>query len=419
MPPPAKPGPQPGALADLRVIDLTQMLAGPFCTQLLADQGAQVLKVEPLAGDGIRSAGPFRHDDGLRAFGGYFQSVNRNKSSIALDLKHADGRALLEQLIDGADVVVENFRTGVMDRLGLSWETLRARNPALVYATIRGFGDPRSGASPYAHWPAYDVVAQAMGGIMGITGAVGGDPTKIGPGIGDIVPGLMLGIGILAAVHHARRTGQGQFVDVAMADGVLALCERIVYQQSYEDRTPGPQGNRHPLLCPFGLFPARDGWVSIACPDEKLWARLAAAIDRPEMAHDPRYATNPARVQHAAAVIGAVEAFTRARTKAELAALLGGIVPFGPVYTAQDIFDDPHFAQRDMLVEVEHPGCPTPVRIAGVPIKLGTTPGGVHRRAPLLGEHTEEVLRALGVGQDRIHRLLAEGVIAQETPCTH
>lgn len=402
-----------GALADLRVVDLTQMLAGPICTQILADQGAQVIKVESLTGDGIRSSGPFRSDDTLRAFGGYFQSVNRNKSSVALDLKHAEGKALLLQLIENADVVVENFRAGVMERLGLSYETLRETNPQLIYATIRGFGDPRSGQSPYAHWPAYDVVAQAMGGIMSITGAQDGDPTKVGPGVGDIVPGLMLGIGILSAVLHARRTGQGQFVDVAMADGVLALCERIVYQQSYEDRTPGPQGNRHPLLCPFGLFPAQDGWVSIACPDEKLWGQLARRIGRPEMADDPRYATNPARVAHAAEVIAAVEAFTRERSKAQLAQILGGVTPFGPVYTAEDIFADPHFRQRDMIVDVEHPGCATSVQIAGVPIKMSQTPGRIARRAPLLGEHTDEVLRdQLGLGQDTLARLRAEGVIA-------
>lgn len=402
-----------GALADLRVVDLTQMLAGPICTQILADQGAQVIKVESLTGDGIRSSGPFRSDDTQRAFGGYFQSVNRNKSSVALDLKHAEGKALLLQLIENADVVVENFRAGVMERLGLSYETLRETNPQLVYATIRGFGDPRSGQSPYAHWPAYDVVAQAMGGIMSITGAQDGDPTKVGPGVGDIVPGLMLGIGILSAVLHARRTGQGQFVDVAMADGVLALCERIVYQQSYEDRTPGPQGNRHPLLCPFGLFPAQDGWVSIACPDEKLWGQLARRIGRPEMADDPRYATNPARVAHAAEVIAAVEAFTRERSKAQLAQILGGVTPFGPVYTAEDIFADPHFRQRDMIVDVEHPGCATPVQIAGVPIKMSQTPGRIARRAPLLGEHTDEVLRdQLGLGPEALVRLRAEGVIA-------
>jgi len=403
---------QYGALSDLRVIDLSQMLAGPVCTQVLADQGAQVLKIESLEGDGIRSSGPFHPEDELRAFGGYFQSVNRNKSSLALDLKHPEGRAIFMRLVEDADVVVENFRAGVMERLGLGYETLSAHNPRLVYATIRGFGDPRTGPSPYADWPAYDVVAQAMGGIMGITGPQGGPPTKIGPGVGDIVPGLMLSVGILAAIHHAQKTGQGQFVDVAMADGVLALCERIVYQRSYEARTPGGEGNRHPLLCPFGLFPASDGWVSIACANEKLWAALAAIIGRPDMATDSRFASNPSRVKNAAEVIAAVEAFTHSRSKAELATALGGKVPFGAVYSADDIFEDPHFRQRDMLVQLDHPGCPVPLHVAGVPIKLSRTPGGVRRRAPLLGEHTEQVLRhQLGLGAEAVARLREEGAI--------
>lgn len=400
-----------GALAGLRVVDLTQMLAGPICTQTLADQGADVIKIEPLSGDGIRSSGPFLEDDTLRAFGGYFQSVNRNKSSIALDLKHAEGRALFLRLVQEADVLVENFRAGVMERLGVGYEQLRPLNPRLVYATIRGFGDPRSGESPYTHWPAYDVVAQAMGGIMSITGPAGGDPTKVGPGVGDIVPGLLLSVGILAAVNHAQRTGQGQFVDVAMADGVLALCERIVYQHSYEGHVPGPEGNRHPLLCPFGLFRAADGWVSVACPDEKLWTRLAGLIGRPDMAKDPRYATNTARVANAAAVIGAVEQFTRTRTKTELAQIFGGTAPFGPVYTARDIFADPHFKQRKMLVEVDHPGSPTPVSIAGVPIKMSETPGAIWRRAPLLGEHTDELLHGLGLTPADVDRLRREAVV--------
>lgn len=403
---------RPGALSDLRILDLSQILAGPICTQMLADHGAQVIKVESLAGDGIRSSGPFRPDDTLHAFGGYFQSINRNKSSVALDLKQEEGKAIFRRMVEEADVVVENFRAGVMDRLGLGYETLRAIKPALVYATVRGFGDPRSGASPYANWPAYDVVAQAMGGIMNITGEAGGAPTKIGPGVGDIVPGLMLALGILAAVHHARRTGEGQFVDVAMVDGVLALCERTVYQQSYEGRTPGREGNRHPLLCPFGLFPANDGWVAVGCAEEKLWGELARIIDRPDMADDPRYATNRARVEHADEVIAAIGAYTAARSKAELAQALGGRVPFGPVCNSRDIFDDPHYRVREMIVEVEHPGCAEPVQIAGVPIKLSVTPGAVRRRAPLLGEQTDEILLGMGLSRTQIDRLRAERVIA-------
>jgi crotonobetainyl-CoA:carnitine CoA-transferase CaiB-like acyl-CoA transferase len=401
-----------GALTDLKVIDLTQMLAGPFCTQLLGDQGARIIKVEPLGGEGMRRTGPFFKDDTLRSYGGYFQSVNRNKASIALDLKNPDGRQVLKELIATADVVVENFRGGVMERLGLSYEELAELNPALVYATVRGFGDRRSGESQYYEWPAYDVVAQAMGGIMGITGASPEQPTKIGPGVGDTVPALMLAIGILAAVHHARRTGEGQFVDVSMVDSVLALTERIVYQYSYEGRSPVPEGNKHPLLCPFGLFRAKDGWVSIACATDALWRELAHAVGRSDLAESAECATNASRVENASFVIESLEAFTRHKTKDELKAILGGRVPFGPVYTAEDVFHDPHFSTRNMLVEVDHPGSQRRGTIAGVPIKLSKTPGGVGRRAPTAGEDTDSILREIGMSSERIDSLRKAGVVA-------
>jgi crotonobetainyl-CoA:carnitine CoA-transferase CaiB-like acyl-CoA transferase len=405
-----------GALSGLRVIDLTQMLAGPFCTQILADHGADVIKVEALSGDGTRVTGPFLEDDTLRDFGGYFQSVNRNKRSIAVDLKHVEGRAIVQRLVASADVLVENFRSGVMNRLGLSYERLREINPRLIYGTVRGFGDPRSGASPYADWPAYDVVAQAMGGMMGITGPDRETPTKIGPGIGDTVPALMLCIGILAAVHHARESGEGQFVDVAMTDCVLAVCERIVYQTSYTNIIPAPEGNRHPLLCPFGLFRARDGYVSIACAHDGFWEKLALAIGRPGLVTDEAFATNAARVRNAKRVIAVIEAFTSGLTKEEIARRLGGKVPFGPVYTSAEIFADPHYEVREMLVGVEQPGSATPVKIAGVPIKLGRTPGQVRHRAPMLGEHTDEILVAAGYGKEEIEHMRTCGAIGDYPP---
>jgi crotonobetainyl-CoA:carnitine CoA-transferase CaiB-like acyl-CoA transferase len=400
-----------GALDGIRVVDLTQMLAGPFCTQILADHGADVIKIEGLGGDGTRANGPYREDDDLREFGGYFQSVNRNKRSIAVDLKTPHGIEIVYRLIEDADIVVENFRAGVMERLGLSYEQLRERNPRLVYGAVRGFGDPRSGISPYAEWPAYDVVSQAMGGMMGITGPDRHTPMKIGPGVGDTVPALMLCIGLLAAVLRARETGEGQFVDVAMADCVLAMCERIVYQTSYTGAVPTPEGNRHPLLCPFGLFRARDGWVSIAVAHDGFWEKLAHAVGRPELIRDERFATNAARVRNTQQVVDIIEAFTSVRSKAELAECFGGQVPFGPVYTSKEIFEDPHYRARGMLVEVEQPGSSTPVKIAGVPVKLSATPGTVRRRAPRLGEHTEDVLRAAGYDAASIAQLRAAGAI--------
>jgi crotonobetainyl-CoA:carnitine CoA-transferase CaiB-like acyl-CoA transferase len=400
-----------GALADLRVVDVTQMLAGPYCTMLLADQGAEVIKVESLAGDGTRAFGPFRDDDALRAFGGYYASVNRNKRCIALDLKSPEGRDLLLRLTDRADVVVENYRAGVLDRLGLGFETMRARNRKLVYASIRGFGDPHTGGSPYVDWPAYDVVAQAMGGIMGITGPDAETPIKIGPGIGDIFPATMTAFAIMAAVHRARISGQGQYVDVAMVDSVLSLCERIVHQHSFQGRVSGPEGNRHPILCPFGMVPARNGWITLACHDEIYWRALCKLIGKPELIDDPRCASNELRLANRDFVYGEIGAFTSTRTKQELIALLGGKVPFGPVYDVADIVEDPHFRARGMIVELDQPGSASPVAVAGVAPRLSETPGGVRHRAPLLGEHTDAILAELGCGPEEIAAWRAKQVV--------
>lgn len=401
-----------GALAGLVVIDLTQMLAGPYCTMLLADQGAEVIKIEPIEGDPTRSFGPFLDDDSAHHFGGYFQSTNRNKKSVAIDLKSAEGTILLRRLVRNADVVVENFRAGVMDRLGIGYETLAAENPRLVYAAIRGFGDPRTGASPYVDRPAFDVVAQAMGGAMGITGPDAKTPMKIGPGIGDIFPAALAAYGIMAALFHTKSTGQGQFVDVAMYDGVVAMCERIIFQQSYTGRSPVPEGNQHPILCPFGTFPAKDGQVTIGCPRDGFWRELVKIMGRPELADDPRYATNNARLQVGAETIALVEAWTSSRTKAEISAALDGKVPFGPVNTAADIMSDPHIAARDMLAEVEHPGSQQRVVIASTPIRMTLTPGGVRHRAPLTGENTDMVLSSAGLSVEEIADLKARRIIA-------
>lgn len=384
-----------GSLAGLRVIDLTQVLSGPFCTQILADHGADVIKVEPPSGDQTRGLGPFRN--GIReepAISGYFQSVNRNKRSIVLDLKTDHGRQTLLELVDTADALVENYRPGVMDRLGLSYEVLSARNPRLVYAAIRGFGDPRSGQSPYNDWPAFDVVAQAMGGLMGITGQ-NGTPMKIGPGLGDLIPAMMCAFGIAAALIEVARSGRGQFLDVAMVDAVLATCERIVHQHSYTGVIPGPEGNRHPILCPFGLFEAADGHVSLGAPTPEFWTRICRILGQEALATDPRFADNAARLGRKDEVYELIENFTRRHTKAELTALFGGQVPFSCVYDVADIFADPHFGIRDMLVEVEEPGSQTRVTVAGVPVKLSRTPGQVRSRAPLLGEHTEDIMAEL------------------------
>ncbi len=400
-----------GALSGLKVIDLTQALAGPYCTMILADLGADVIKVEALTGDMTRKVGPYPADDHMRAFGPYFQSVNRNKRSIAVDLKREEGREIVKRMVRAADVVVENFRAGVIDRLGLSYEALREVNPRLVYACVRGFGDPRSGESPYANWPAFDVVAQAMGGLLGITGPDPKRPTKVGAGAGDIVPAMFLALGVLAAVRHAERTGEGQFVDVAMYDGVLALCERIVYQYSYHNDIPEPEGNGVSHLCPFDVFEAADGWVAIAAPGDNHWKILCEAIGRPELGDDPNYATNPKRVRRAEEVRDILRGWTSVRTKREIIAALGGKVPCGPVNTVKDIFEDPHPAKRGMIVPIDHPGIERKVAIASSPIRMSATPAGVRNRAPLLGENTVQVLSELGFGSGEIDSLADAGVV--------
>ncbi|HVR30603.1 MAG TPA: CoA transferase, partial [Thermoanaerobaculia bacterium] len=372
------------------------MLAGPYCTMLLADLGADVIKVEPPGGDMTRFSGPFLEEDEEHAYGGYFGSINRNKRSIVLDLKSEDGKAVLRRMVAQSPVLVENYRAGVMERLGLAWESLAESNPALVYASIRGFGDPRTGESPYVSWPAFDVVAQAMGGFMGITGTADGVPLKAGPGVGDIYPAALAALGIVAAVRHAERTGEGQLVDVGMVDAVLSMCERIVYQYSYTGQVPAPEGNAHPMLCPFENFRTRDGWITIAAPGDAHWKLLCGIMGRPEFADDERFRTGRERVRNAAETRRAVSEWTSGRTTREAMAALGGRVPAGPVQTVRDIFDDPHARSRAMLVEVEQAGCARAVTYAGVPIKLTSTPGGVYRRPPRLGEHAREILDELG-----------------------
>ncbi len=405
-----------GVLDGLTVIDLTNMLAGPYASMMLADHGARVIKIEPPGGEDSRRIGPFLKGAAspeAGGYGAYFASINRNKQSIIIDLKNEAGNDLLRSLVAKSDVLIENYRAGVMDRLGLDYETLTRINPRLVYAALRGFGDKRTGESPYADWPAYDPVAQAMGGIMGITGATpGGPPVKIGPGVGDIMPALFLAYGVAAACWRAERTGRGQFLDIGMVDGVLAVCERIIFQFSTTGIAPKTEGGSHPLLCPFGLFPAKDGFVSLGVPKDAFWEPLAQIMDRADLTDDPRYATNAARLERRDEVNALIGEWTARRTKQELMEALGGKVPFGPVFGADDIFADPHFAARGMLAEVEIPGAAYPLTIAGTPLHLSETPGGIRTRAPLAGEHTDRVLSDFGLSPIEIEALRRSGAVA-------
>ncbi|MET0361417.1 MAG: CoA transferase [Sphingobium sp.] len=401
-----------GALSGLRVLDFTQSLAGPYGTQILADFGAEVVKVETIdRGDATRAAGPYLPGDTERRHAGYFHSVNRNKKSITLNLKDPASREIVFDLIQDYDIVVENFRAGTMERLGLSYEELRERKKDVIYAALRGFGDPRSGKSPYQEWPAFDVVAQAMGGMNAITGSDPDTPTKVGPGVGDIVPGMFLAIGTLAAVIHRNRTGEGQFIDVAMVDSILAISERIVYQRSFGDVIAKGTGNHQPFMAPFGIFPASDGFVAIGAANQPFFEKMCAALDADHLLTDERFSAPDGRRTNRDALIAALSAHTITITKAELMTRLGGVVPFGPVYTMADIAQDPHFAAREMLPELNIEGLPGGLSVAGVPVKMSVTPGGVHSPGPALGADTDAVLRAAGRSDEEIEALRARHVI--------
>ncbi|MFC4437389.1 MULTISPECIES: succinyl-CoA:mesaconate CoA-transferase [Natrialbaceae] len=379
-----------GALSNLRVIDLTQVLAGPYCTMLLADMGADVVKIERPGGDLIRSNPPFVEDAEEEAYGGYFQSVNRGKRSLELDFNDDEDREDFLSLVEGADVVVENYRSGTMEKYDLGYETLEERNPELIYSSIRGFGDPRTGETHRQGQPSFDLIAQALGGVMEITGQEDGPPTKVGPGIGDLFTATLNCIGILAAVNHREQTGKGQYVDTAMYDAMLSMTERAVYQHSYTGEPPSRRGNSHPTLFPYDAFETRDGYAVVAAFGTNHWNEVCAAMDREDLAAE--YPTAADRLEHRDELREEIAAWAADLETEALVETLEGRVPVAPVQNTADIFDDPHVQDREMLVPVEQPGSNETVEIAGSPIKMTETPPEPHGRAPLLDEHREELL---------------------------
>lgn len=394
---PMAPG-RTGPLSSVRILDVTHAIAGPWATMMLADLGAEVIKVEGPDGDMQRFLGPFTKEDPERAYGGTYGAYNRNKRCIMLDLKSEEDRETFLQLVDWADAVVENQRAGVLDRLGLGYETLKARNPRLVYGAIRGFGDPRTGASPYAEWPAYDVIAQAMSSFVSMNGMSPAESHKVGPFLGDIYPGTVAALGILAAVFHARLTGEGQFVDVAMVDAVTALSETGVCRYSYMGRETPPSGNSSETVAPFDIYPTADGAMAIAAPTNVAWATLCEAMGMPELAATDQTKSMPLRVKNRDIVDGAVSGWAAVRTNAEVMAALGGKVPCGPVNQPVDLFTDPHIKARDMLVAVDQPQG-RPVVQVNTPIRYTETPAGIYARPPKLGEHSEDIRAELADGR--------------------
>ncbi|MEN3952012.1 CoA transferase [Iodidimonas sp. SYSU 1G8] len=351
-----------GPLSGLLVIDLTRVLAGPYCTMVLADLGARVIKVEtPGTGDDSRHIGPFIEDKSA-----YFMSLNRGKESIALDLKADGDRAIFDDLLARADILVENYRPGVMEKLGYGWEALHARFPRLIYAAASGFGH----TGPYKTRPAYDMVVQGMGGIMSITGHPGGPPTRVGSSVGDITAGLFATIGINAALYHRTATGEGMKIDVAMLDCQIAILENAIARYAATGTAPGPLGARHPSITPFAAYQARDGYIIIAAGNNGLFEKLCGVLGRPDLMADADFASNDRRTQNVDRLAHEMELTLRHETVAHwMAALEAAGVPCGPINDVAQALHDPHVRARNMVVTIDDP-VTGPLEIAGNPIKL-------------------------------------------------
>lgn len=358
--------PAEGPLSGITVIDLTRVLAGPYCTMLLADLGARVVKVEvPGRGDDARHIGPFAQGKSA-----YFMSLNRGKESIALDLKDDGDRRAFESLLAGADVLAENFRAGTMDKLGYGWERLHRDYPRLIYAATSGFG----ATGPYAHRPAYDMVVQAMGGIMSLTGHPGSPPTRVGTSIGDITAGLFTAAGVNAALYARERSGEGVMVDVAMLDCQVAILENAIARYFATGEVPGPIGSRHPSITPFEAYATEDGYVVIAAGNDALFARLCVVLGRDELAAEPRFATNAARTEHHDDLKRELEAVLAARPAAAwLSALEDAGIPCAPIQDVAQVLADPQVRSRNMVVSAEDAETGT-LQMAGNPIKLSGYP---------------------------------------------
>jgi crotonobetainyl-CoA:carnitine CoA-transferase CaiB-like acyl-CoA transferase len=387
-------------LAGLRVLDLTRYLAGPFCTMLLADYGADVVKFESRKGREFRAPGSKRDNY-------FFLSSNRGKRSCTLDLRKDAGRALLLRVLPHFDVLVENFRPGVMIELGLGADTLVERFPRLVYCGISGFGAD----GPYRDRPGFDQIAQGMSGFMSLTGTPESGPTRAGIAIGDLLGGMFAAQGVQLALLARERTGRGQVVNTSLLEAMIGVLSWGAGMYFEGGRAPGPAGQHHPLSSPYGRFHARDGYLNIAAGNDAMWEKLARALGRPEWLEDERFATSLQRVAQREALTAEIERALGAADVAHWVELLNEAgVPTGPVLDLEQVFHDPQVLAREMLVELPHPDVGR-FRTTGLPIKLSETPGAIERRPPLHGEHTDEVLRECGLGDAEIAELRAAETI--------
>lgn len=377
-----------GPLGGMTVLDLTRVLAGPYCTMMLGELGARIIKVEPPdGGDDARQFGPF-----INKKSAYFASLNRGKESIVLDLKQAEDQEIFLALLERTDVLVENYRAGTMEKLGFGWENLHARFPKLIYAATSGFGH----TGPYARRPAYDMVAQAMGGIMSLTGHPGGPPTRVGSSIGDITAGLFTVIGVNAALLHRERTGEGMKVDVSMLDSQVAILENAISRYAVTGEVPGPLGARHPSIAPFGAFKAADDHLILAAANNTLYGKLCHGMDRPELCADPRFKDNPSRIENVDALKTEIEAALASRTRDAWLGIFEALdVPCSRINNVAEVLSDPQVAARNMVIEIDDPDM-GPLQASGNPIKLSAFSDEKRRKsAPDLDRDRERILQEI------------------------
>ncbi len=394
----------PGALTGIRVLDLTRVLAGPYATMVLGDLGAEVIKLEqPGTGDEARNFGPFKNGFSL-----YFMSVNRGKQSLTLDLKAPQGKEIFLELVKQSDVLVENFRPGAMKKLGLDYETLRESQPSLIYAACSGFGQ----TGPYAERGAYDMIIQGMGGIISITGEPDRPPVRVGTSISDITAALFTAIGILSALRHRDQTGEGQLVDVAMLDGMVAILENAIVRHFATGEIPQPLGSQHPAITPFEAFESADGYIIIAIGNDSLWTKFCEHVERLDLVSDERFATNASRTANHDQLHPILTEIMRGRTTAQWIEGLDALgVPCGPINTIDKVVNHPQVLAREMIAKVSHDMTGS-VEVPGVPIKFSETPGQVTSPAPALGEHTAKILTGLlAKSPETVDKLEREGVV--------